>query len=103
MNKNHNILIFRIVVCCTGWLSILIAMLLDIESVLNGSDAIILFSNTFSYYTVQSNILVTIWLTLAIAYHNRDEKPSYLSSPIQGALTLYITVTFLVFAILHHF
>ncbi|MFX0071174.1 MAG: Pr6Pr family membrane protein [Candidatus Hermodarchaeota archaeon] len=99
MNKDQNILIFRIFVCLTGWFSILIRILLDIESILNGSDAVFLLCNTFSYFTVQSNVFIAIWLTLIIIYRNKDEKPSCLSSIIQGALTLYITVTFLVFAI----
>ncbi len=100
MNKNQAIFVYRIIICITGWFSILVSMLLNLQVVQQGSDAITIFGNSFSYYTIQSNLLVAGWLTLAIIYHKKDEKPRFLSSPVQGAITLYITVTFLVFAVL---
>lgn len=99
-NYSKGLLIYRLIVCATGWISLIITMVLNYQAVLDGIDAIVLYSYTFSYYTIQSNLIVAIWLTFAIIYHNKEEKPRFLKSPVQGAITLYITVTFMIFAIL---
>jgi hypothetical protein len=55
---------------------------------------------SYRYYTMQTNLMVTIWWTLAIICHNKSDKLKKISGILKGALTLYITVTFLIFALL---
>ncbi|MFW9856660.1 MAG: Pr6Pr family membrane protein [Candidatus Thorarchaeota archaeon] len=45
---------------------------------------------TWSY---QSNLLVLIWLALAIYYNTNENKKDILFGPLKGAITSYITVT----------
>jgi len=40
-----------------------------------------------------------VWFSLAIIWHNKPEKLEKLMGNVKGAFTLYITVTFLVFAV----
>ncbi|MFW9779798.1 MAG: Pr6Pr family membrane protein [Candidatus Heimdallarchaeota archaeon] len=51
---------------------------------------------TWSY---QSNLLVLIWLALAIYYNTNENKKDILFGPLKGAITSYITVT----VVLWHF
>ena len=94
---NHNlrqkgILIYRIILCVIGWTTVIIGIPLNI---LDGR-----ISYYFYYFSVQSVLIVDIWLTIALIYANKEKKPKVLESPVRGAVTLYTTVTFLVFAIL---
>ncbi|MBN2044291.1 MAG: Pr6Pr family membrane protein [Anaerolineales bacterium] len=56
--------------------------------------------NYFSYFTIQSNWLVALWWTLAIFGGNSPRQSFFLSPRLKGALTVYITVTFAVYALL---
>jgi hypothetical protein len=49
---------------------------------------------------MQTNIVVTIWFIAAIFLHNKPESIQKISGLLKGALTLYITTTFIFFAIL---
>ena len=54
--------------------------------------------NFFSFFTIQSNILAATTLALT-ALVRRDER-SRLYDAVRGAATFYITITFVVFALL---
>jgi hypothetical protein len=81
--------IIRIVILGFSWSSFIITFAL-------GGD----FGFTFSTYTYQSNLMVLIWLTLAVILQERNSDHWFFSEKIRGAITLYITVTFIIFAIL---
>ena len=93
--RDTEITIYRIILCVVGWSFIFVRFLLIITG---GGNVIESFSNSISYYTFQSNLMVVLWLTLALIYKNRDTIPKFLASPVRGAITLYITITFIVFA-----
>lgn len=99
-NKKSSIfvLVFRIFILIVWLVSLIITLVLDYNIVLGGESAIMVYGNTFSMFTIQSNLLVALWLILSIIYFNKDKEPFVLSSPVRGAVTLYITVTFLIFA-----
>lgn len=63
---------------------------------LNGNEA---FSegNFFSFFTIQSNIFAAVMLVMS-ALVRRGER-SLLFDAVRGAATLYITITFVVFAV----
>ena len=54
----------------------------------------------FSYFTIQSNLLVAIWWSAALFSQGREPEPAFLRPKIKGALTAYISVTLIAFAIL---
>jgi hypothetical protein len=91
-SRQKGIILYRVILCIFGWTSVFIGITLNIM------DGYI--SNYFNYFSVQSLLIVDIWLTIALIYTNKDEKLKVLESPVRGAVTLYTTVTFLVFAIL---
>ena len=60
----------------------------------------LIWLNGFKYYTTQTNILVCAWLILAIVWNNKPEALKRIQGPLKGAFTLFITTTFVFFAIL---
>ncbi len=94
--SNKTILIYRIIFAGLSWFTIITGMIIYIftyESVLG-------WFNGFKAFTMQTNLIVTIWLTLAIIWHNKPESLQKIEGPLKGAFTMYITITFVVFAIL---
>ena len=53
----------------------------------------------YRYFTNQTNLLVVIWLVLAIIWSSDPNKMKKLMGKVKGAITVYITVTFIIFAI----
>ena len=51
------------------------------------------------YYTIQTNLMVCVWLIFAIIWSNNPEKLKRITGPLKGAITLFITTTFVFFAI----
>ena len=90
------ILKYRILVAALSWFTL-------IASVVNyglNYGPILEWFNSFKAFTIQTNFMVTIWLTLAILWHNKPETLEKITGPLKGALTVYITITFIFFAVL---
>jgi len=94
--SNKTILVYRICILVltlftiiTGW---------SISAIESGLPFIWLIG--FKYYTMQTNIIVSVWLILAIVWYNKPESLKKITGPLKGAFTLYITTTFIFFAIL---
>ena len=49
---------------------------------------------------MQTNLFVSVWLTLAIIWYNKPEALKKISGLLKGAVTVYITITLIFFAIL---
>ncbi len=87
----------RIIFVIIGWINIFIDQYLSCTGI-NGC--------MFMYrtFTIQSNLLVILWLTLAVLLgdltEREDERMSKLKGPIRTAITVYISVTFIVFVTL---
>ena len=90
------ILIYRLIVLALTLFTIIASW--SISAIESGLPFIWL--NSFRYYTMQTNIMVSVWLILAIVWHNKPESLKKISGPLKGAFTLYITTTFIFFAIL---
>jgi hypothetical protein len=65
-----------------------------------GSSSLAAVTKTFRYFSVQSNVLVLIWLLVAVLYWDRRREHPVLRPVVKGAFTVYITVTFVIFATL---
>jgi len=83
-------LVYRIIFAVLIWTIILIGLFLG---------GIVDFIGSLKYYTMQTNLMVAIWFTIAIIWYNNPKSLQKITGKIKGAVMLYITVTFLVFAI----
>jgi hypothetical protein len=54
----------------------------------------------YKYYTMQTNLFVAIWLTIALIFNYKPDKLKKIKGVIKGGITIYITITFIVFAIM---
>lgn len=94
--SNKYILIYRIICTALSWFTIILGWF--INSIASGDPLI--WVAGFKYYTMQTNLMVTIWFTLAIFWYNKPESLEKIMGPLKGAFTLYITTTFFFFAVL---
>jgi hypothetical protein len=93
---NKYILIYRIICTALSWFTIITGWF--INAIISGDPLSWVIG--FRYYTMQTNLMVTIWFTLAIFWYNKPESLEKIMGPLKGAFTLYITTTFVFFAIL---
>jgi hypothetical protein len=94
--SSKTVLIYRIIFAGLSWFTIITGWF--ISSIASGNPLIWLVG--FRYYTMQTNLMVTIWFTLAIFWYNKPESLEKIMGALKGAFTLYITTTFIFFAIL---
>lgn len=96
MISNRNVLIYRITFAVLSWFTFIASIVIYAVTI----GPILGWFNGFKAFTMQTNLIVTIWLTLAILWHNKPEFLKKIEGPLKGAFTMYITITFVVFAIL---
>ena len=94
--SNNTILIYRILFAGLSWFTFIASA---VNYALNYGPILEWF-NSFKAFTMQTNLIVTIWLTLAVLWYNKPETLKKITGPLKGAFTLYITITFIFFAIL---
>jgi hypothetical protein len=58
-----------------------------------------IFFGTISYFSIQTDILITIWLTISLIFFKKKRKPPFLNHAVNGGITVYATFTFLVFTL----
>jgi hypothetical protein len=90
------VLLYRIIIVSLSWFTIIMGIF--INTMASGMPLVWLLS--FKYYTMQTNLLVCIWFTLAIIWYNKPDSLKKIMGSLKGAFTLYITTTFVFFAIL---
>ncbi|MHA2394129.1 MAG: Pr6Pr family membrane protein [Promethearchaeota archaeon] len=89
------ILIYRIIFAALSWVTFLLSAIY--YSITYGE--LLPWFNGFKSFTMQTNLMVTIWLTSAIIWNNKPEVLEKITGLLKGAFTLYITITFLFFAV----
>ena len=94
--SEKNILIYRIIFTVLSWFTLIMGFFINSIS----SSLPFIWLNSFIYYTMQTNFMITIWFTLAIVWHNKPESLEKITGALKGAFTLYITITFVIFAVL---
>lgn len=87
---------YRVILTAIAWTGFLASIVSRSPGVSIGQELV----RSSSYFTIQTNILVAVWLTVAVFYRNSENTHPLLQPRIRGALTVYITVTCLVYAIL---
>lgn len=93
--SNKAILIYRITFAVLSWFTFIAGAVIYAVTI----GPIFDWFNSFKAFTMQTNLIVTIWFTLAILWYNKPETLDKISGPLKGAFTLYITITFVFFAI----
>ena len=94
--QKNGILIYKIILCVLSWITIGYLVIPSLFS----ATPLVGIGWTVSTYTFQSNFLVFLWITCEVIYIKKEEKPKFLSSIVHGAITLYITVTLVIFALI---
>ena len=94
--SSNSILIYRILFAGLSWFTFIASV---VNYALDKGPILEWFIN-FKYFTMQTNLIVTLWLTLAILWHNKPETLEKILGPLKGASTFYITITFIGFAVL---
>ncbi|MFW9895947.1 MAG: Pr6Pr family membrane protein [Candidatus Thorarchaeota archaeon] len=93
--SDKNALIYRIIFAGLSWFTLIASAIY--YSISYG--VFLPWFNQYKSFTMQTNLMITIWLTLAIIWHKKPETLNKITGPLKGALTLYITITFLFFAV----
>ena len=94
--SSNTILKYRILIAALSWFTFIASA---VNYALNYGPILEWF-NSFKTFSYQTNFMVTLWLTLAILWHNKPETLKKITGPLKGAFTLYITITFIIFAAL---
>ena len=92
--------LYRTIFALIGWSAMFILWYSAAVNRPAGSSALAAAASTFRYFTVQSNLFVLIWLLVAVLYWDRAREHPILRPLVKGAFTVYITVTFVIFATL---
>lgn len=98
--KINSILVYRIIFTIIGWFGLIGSLTLKITHRPPEWSILRSIWSFLSYYTIQTNIIVIIWFTVAVFYWKRGKENPLLKPKIKGAFTLYITATFLIYAVL---
>lgn len=100
LRQPRSALVYRIITSLIGWSALLSLWAASVAERPVGSSAFGAITATFRYFTVQTNLFVLIWLLVAIRCWNRERVHPFLQPLVKGAITVYITVTFVIFATL---
>ncbi|NQT30565.1 MAG: Pr6Pr family membrane protein [Candidatus Saganbacteria bacterium] len=88
MKKINLLFLYRLLFVVVGWGAFFHSFFVDFGHLVD----------FFSYFTIQSNLLIICWFTLAVLTNSQSRLGSFIRRPaVRGALTLYITVTMIVF------
>jgi len=94
--SRNTILVYRILFAGLSWFTFIASVV--IYGLFYGP--ILEWFNSFKAFTIQTNFMVTIWLTLAILWHNKPETLEKITGLLKGAFTVYISITFIFWAVL---
>ncbi len=93
-------LVYRVVCALCSWFGVIGQL---VNAALNGPAEWSLVGRLVSiasYFTIQTNLLVALWFTVAVMDWKRESSHPVLQSKVKGALTVYITVTGVIYTLL---
>ena len=94
IHKSPIVISYRLIILLLGLGDLVYA---NVSFLLSGQLSLSTFPD--KYFTYQSNIFILAWLFLALIWRNMPEKLDKISGSLRGAITVYITVTFIVYGI----
>lgn len=105
-NKNYNnqlgLTLFRFALLVAGWAGIGLNIYLKLDNAQGKYTVLSSMIDLFSFFTIQSNLLVVLWFTYAV--YTAITKGTVLckNTPYKSALALYIFATFSLYSVLLH-
>lgn len=90
---------YQVFVLILSIIGFIIRLFISVIEITSGTGLVLYLGNMFSYFTIQTNLLVLFWLAIALIYRNHDKRPKIMHPIIHGAICLYISGTFVIFAI----
>jgi hypothetical protein len=90
---------FRTFFSLLGWAAIIITVYLRITSIAETGASYLGIFRPWRTFTVQTNTMVLLFWTFSFFYFNKDKKPFFLRPSVKGGIAVYITFTFIIFAI----
>ncbi|MBD3229310.1 MAG: hypothetical protein GF329_14090 [Candidatus Lokiarchaeota archaeon] len=88
INSDWRVIIYRLIFAILGWVTIIIGQIRAGFSIAS-----------YKFFTMQTNLMVLIWFTMVNIFYKNYGLLQKILGLLKGAFTLYITVTFIVFAI----
>ncbi len=91
---------YRIILGLFTWLVLILMFVRTARGQIDALSGFIAGLRSYRYYTMQTNLLAAIWLTLAVIFHFNSDRLKKVEGALKGGITIYILITFLGFAIM---
>ncbi len=100
-NKHDMIMFtFRLLLAIFSWIVLVMMFYQNVISQSNISSGILAAIGSYKYYSRQTNLLVALWYSFALIFHFKPIYLKKIQGVLKGAITVYITITFVVFAVM---
>ncbi|MHA1451380.1 MAG: Pr6Pr family membrane protein [Promethearchaeota archaeon] len=90
---------WRLIFMILGWSNLLLILFVRIFILETEGSLFLAILRPYRYYTIQTNLIASIWLTLSVIFQKKPNKFKKINGSLKGAVVLYITVTFLIYAV----
>ncbi|MCM1990728.1 Pr6Pr family membrane protein [Oceanirhabdus seepicola] len=100
MKKEKLLGVYRLMIVLVGWFGIMGSFTMKIITRAQGESAAMALLDSISHYTIQTNLLVLIWITCALMYWIKKGKVKTDNSVLKTGITMYITFTFVIYALM---
>jgi len=91
--------IWRIIFMIVAWSNLLLMLFVRIFVLETVGSLFLAIIKPYRYYTIQTNLIVSIWFTLSVIFQKKPEIYKKINGFLKGAIMLYISITFLIYAI----
>ncbi len=91
---------YRVILAIFSWLILGIMFYRNVASQSSISSGIVTAIDSYKYYSRQTNLFVALWYSFALIFHSKPIILKKIRGMLKGAITVYITVTFAVFAVM---
>jgi hypothetical protein len=85
---------FRLIFALLGWAAIATDIILRILRLAETGASFISVFSRWRTFTIQVNLMIMLFWTISLIYHNKERKPFFSRPEVKGALAVYITLIF---------
>lgn len=91
---------YRLLIILVGWVGVIGTIAYKVLRCSPGQSAALELLDSLSHYTIQTNIIVMLWFTRALFRAVKKGENSLSNTPQKTGIMLYISLTFIIYAIL---
>lgn len=91
---------YRLLIILVGWFGVIGTIAFKVLRCSPGQSAALELLDSLSHYTIQTNIIVMLWFTRALFRAVKKGENSLSNTPQKTGIMLYISLTFIIYAIL---